>query len=370
MARLDLDKLAEAEARLGEAVVDPHQWIPLMEVICAATNTTGAALLQSDNRTPESPMTPSVVEIFDSYFEQHLDVGDSRVARGVPLLLKGRVVLRDQDVFRSEADMLRDPLYANLARFGFRWWAAIAFRSGNALWALNFQRKTREGAFEDEELAVLAKLSSSLTNAATLSRVIGSKALVGAMDAFDLLNEPAISISYVGKILQVNSSARSLFDSDFGIRRDRLFIRDDEASKSYERHFDRAVQKAPHLRHRSARQHTIIVRRSGKQPILIKMLRIPSDAHSAFLGARFLLILRDLEQDVRSPATLLSEIFSLSPAEARVASMIAAGDSPESIAAHLSLSRETVRNQIKAVFGKTGTHRQNELAALIARIRP
>uniref|UniRef100_UPI001954F4E4 hypothetical protein n=1 Tax=Klebsiella aerogenes TaxID=548 RepID=UPI001954F4E4 len=83
----------------------------------------------------------------------------------------------------------------------------------------------------------------SLTNAATLSRVIGSKALVGAMDAFDLLNEPAISISYVGKILQVNSSARSLFDSDFGIRRDRLFIRDDEASKSYERHFDRAVQK-------------------------------------------------------------------------------------------------------------------------------
>jgi hypothetical protein len=33
------------------------------------------------------------------------------------------------------------------------------------------------------------------------------------------------------------------------------------------------------------------------------------------------------------------------------------------------LSRETVRGQIKAVFGKAGVYRQNELAALIARIQ-
>jgi DNA-binding CsgD family transcriptional regulator len=73
---------------------------------------------------------------------------------------------------------------------------------------------------------------------------------------------------------------------------------------------------------------------------------------------------------VRTPAaTIIAEVFSLSPAEARVAAMVAAGSSPEEIADELLVTRETVRNQIKAIFGKTGTHRQNELAALIARIQ-
>ena len=38
---------------LGEAVVDPGRWPVLMEEICSAVGTTGAALLQSDIRTPD-----------------------------------------------------------------------------------------------------------------------------------------------------------------------------------------------------------------------------------------------------------------------------------------------------------------------------
>jgi DNA-binding CsgD family transcriptional regulator len=49
--------------------------------------------------------------------------------------------------------------------------------------------------------------------------------------------------------------------------------------------------------------------------------------------------------------------------------MVATGSSPEEIAGEMQVSRETVRNQIKAIFGKTGTHRQSELVALISRIR-
>ncbi|MBR1140823.1 helix-turn-helix transcriptional regulator [Bradyrhizobium sp.] len=48
--------------------------------------------------------------------------------------------------------------------------------------------------------------------------------------------------------------------------------------------------------------------------------------------------------------------------------MIAAGSSPEQIATELQVLRETVRNQIKAIFSKTATHRQSELTALVSRI--
>ncbi|MGI8568738.1 MAG: helix-turn-helix transcriptional regulator, partial [Methylocella sp.] len=37
-------------------------------------------------------------------------------------------------------------------------------------------------------------------------------------------------------------------------------------------------------------------------------------------------------------------------------------------ARELNISRETARNQLKAVFAKTGTHRQSELVALLLQV--
>jgi len=66
---------------------------------------------------------------------------------------------------------------------------------------------------------------------------------------------------------------------------------------------------------------------------------------------------------------LLLCIFGLSPAEARLASFLANGASLEEAALQFGISRETVRNQLKAVFAKTDTHRQSELVALLGKIR-
>ncbi len=61
----------------------------------------------------------------------------------------------------------------------------------------------------------------------------------------------------------------------------------------------------------------------------------------------------------------VTELFDLTPAEARVAAAIAEGSDLKTLAARLSLSVDTVRGQLKSVFRKTGTRRQNELAARI-----
>lgn len=62
---------------------------------------------------------------------------------------------------------------------------------------------------------------------------------------------------------------------------------------------------------------------------------------------------------------LLSRLFRLSPAEARVAAGIARGLGPPDIALRHGLSAHTVRGQLKQVFAKTGTRRQNELASVV-----
>ncbi len=350
--------------------MDPGQWPSLMEAICAAAATTGAALLQSDLRTPDVPMTPSVSVFFKSYFANNLQVGDIRAVKGVPLLLTGRQAVRDQDLFSSETVMLKDPLYALAESFGMRWWSAIAFRSGSALWGLALQRTIREGMFDDDEMRILASLSDSLTDAATLSRAVGRQVLLGTLNAFELINAPALSMSGTGVVIEMNRAATDLFDADFRVRNNRLYMRDGKASQALEGMlWEGPGDSEIRLPSRGRVGNIIVARREAKKPVLIRVLPVHGAASTPFLGARAILVLRDLEAARRPLLEIISEAFSLTAAEAKVASMVAAGSSPEEIAVELQVSRETVRNQIKAIFGKTGTHRQSELAALVSRIQ-
>jgi DNA-binding CsgD family transcriptional regulator len=47
---------------------------------------------------------------------------------------------------------------------------------------------------------------------------------------------------------------------------------------------------------------------------------------------------------------------------------MASGLSPEQAADRLGLSRATVRNELKAIFAKTKTHRHSQLVALPSRL--
>src|SRR6185437_9463380 len=371
LARLDLNRLAAAQARLGEAVVDPGQWVSLMEAICAAIGAHGAGLLRGEDRTPDVPVTASAAEMFRTYFANNLHLGDVRAAKGLPLIVSGQAVVRDQDMFSSESAMMHDPLYAHLAKFSLRWFAGVSFRSGPTVWAVSLQRTVTQGMFGDEEMRALATLSKPLTDVSTLSRLAGQQVLRGTLNAFEMINEPAIAMTESGIVLEANAQATRLFDDEFRVSFGRLFIRDGEASAELQLLLN-GYPREGELRPRSMNPsgNVVVVRRQFRRPILVRPLPVYGPARSPFLGARFILILRDMEATRLPPVEVIAKAFSLSSAEAKVASMVAAGLSPEEIADALDLSRETVRNQIKAVFSKANVHRQNELAALMARIAP
>ena len=111
----------------------------------------------------------------------------------------------------------------------------------------------------------------------------------------------------------------------------------------------------------------IVVQRSSG-PLVIRILPVDGAARSPFLGARALLVLSDLGRTSAPRPAVLSRVFDLTRAEARVAAIIGAGVSPEHAAERLGIARVTVRNQLKAVFAKTGTHRQGELVALLSKL--
>lgn len=73
--------------------------------------------------------------------------------------------------------------------------------------------------------------------------------------------------------------------------------------------------------------------------------------------------------DVRSAASVrpeqLSNLFGLTPSEARAAIEVSQGGSMEEIAQRMSVSTNTLKTHLKAAFAKTGTHRQAELLKLL-----
>ena len=65
---------------------------------------------------------------------------------------------------------------------------------------------------------------------------------------------------------------------------------------------------------------------------------------------------------------ILSCKFRLTPAEARIAYGIAHGETLVTIAALHGIAMSTAKTHLQGVFIKTGTHRQAELVALLARM--
>jgi DNA-binding CsgD family transcriptional regulator len=80
-------------------------------------------------------------------------------------------------------------------------------------------------------------------------------------------------------------------------------------------------------------------------------------------------VLVDLDRQERPAEAALRACFGLTTAEARLAQSLACGETLQNAAELLSISRDTVRSHLKSVFAKTQTHRQSELASVLARLR-
>jgi DNA-binding CsgD family transcriptional regulator/PAS domain-containing protein len=115
-----------------------------------------------------------------------------------------------------------------------------------------------------------------------------------------------------------------------------------------------------------------VERASRKPPYRLILMPVTSPAAiplGLFQPATAILIV-DTEAEPELDPEILGELFSLTPAEARVAGKLGEGRSAEEIAEGMGLSLETVRTHIRRVLSKTATGRQGELIALILRTAP
>jgi DNA-binding CsgD family transcriptional regulator len=107
-----------------------------------------------------------------------------------------------------------------------------------------------------------------------------------------------------------------------------------------------------------------VLRLAGKRPYGIVIARLSGQTASK-LRPTVCLVITDPDTKRALPPDRLQEVFGLTEAEGRLASLLAAGDDLKSAAQTLGITYGTARARLAEIFQKTDTCRQGELINLL-----
>lgn len=365
--------MSESEAgfsleRLYDVVIAPETWPDMLNDIARSANAVGACLAAGAGSKTliARPVSPDLVEPIDDFINSGWHQRDLRGQRAWPLFRKGRNILVEHDI--STEQERRGSAYHNewLRPWDLPWWGALGFALEDQHYGLVVLRNTRQGAVTHEDMRPLKLLQPHLGRVLTLVDMFSANRAEVILDAMDLIEKPAFALNASGRVIRLNTRAEGLARTDFRLSHGvlRALLADD----------DKGLQKliatvlAPGFSFTRAPPLWTAIRRLGRRPLILTALPIIGGLSDIMTGVRAVLVVNDLE-DKRLPAEeKLRLVFGLTPAEARIALRLATGEDVGVAAEMLGISAGTVRNHLKAIFVKTGTHRQGDLLRLIERM--
>jgi DNA-binding CsgD family transcriptional regulator len=109
--------------------------------------------------------------------------------------------------------------------------------------------------------------------------------------------------------------------------------------------------------------------RDANSAMVAHVVPIRGSARDIFSRCVAMLLLTPLTRPEAPPVELIRSLFDLTPAEARVARGLAAGQTVNDIASESGTSTNTVRTHVKVILTKTGYSRQADVVALLNGVR-
>lgn len=188
-------------------------------------------------------------------------------------------------------------------------------------------------------------------------RAEADEAQVGLLDALSRVSRPAVAVSADFDIVYANDAAEQLLGFPDG---ETLNLR--QVLGGNDRSLARLAKEASQLEP-GAFSEPMTITSKGDQ-IIVRALAVGSRGGNA---TTMLVFNAPSARGAASPLAML-QLLGLTPAEARVASLVGDGSAPKDAAARLGVTEHTVRSTLKVVFDKLGVTRQAELARIVARL--
>jgi DNA-binding CsgD family transcriptional regulator len=353
---------ADAVDLFVETALAPERWPDALESISRLLGADGASMVLGATAETSVSASHSIEPFLHDYF--HSDIPDSREDRVRPRLSDG--FLTDLHTYTA-AELAQDPYYQEfLAPRGYAFHAVALLAQTPEHLVLSLKRRERRGHYVGADLAALERVLPYLRASAGAAAAAWRAAFKSQLSAFESIGLGAILLDRRGRVIDVNAMVPT---------GDGIDIRKGELSAALAQDAD-ALTRAAGLAARCERPSECaplpaiaIHRPSGKAPLVADVLPIAGAKRNLLAPAAAIVLLRDPARRPDVPEELLRTLFELTPREAMLASQLASGATLDEAARVLRISREHARQRLKAIFKKTQTSRQAELAALLARLR-
>lgn len=345
--------------RIYEASAVPELWRAVLRDIARLAGAPEAVMIVSTGLRFRDWVTTSAE--FDALVLAHFERFPNNIRTRRLLEMRHPGFLNDLDVASPE-EIDTDPLYQDFLiprGYGAGTATAVLVPSGDSV-IVHCERAQSEGHFGPETLAALDELRPHLARAALLSARLEMERIATTTRTLEMLGLPAAVLGSEGRLLAANAGLTALMPHTLSDQPLRLAAVDPAADRLLREAVGGPGETGP-LPVRS-----IPIPADGERPpVILHLVPVRGAAHDVFARARAVLIATPVvARDVPS-ADVVQGLFDLTPAESRLAALIAAGDAPVPAAAKLGIAPSTARSVLKRVFQKTGVSRQAELVGLL-----
>lgn len=367
------DDVGEFLDNLYAAAVVPSQWVPAMESLADMLGGSSSWLSRlnvadGSGTGITARIDPEMPARYSAHFASRNPFSNTRDALGYMRRWKPRIRFHEdflprEKVVRTEFynDFLRPQSVETSMMIGLA-------ASGLETCVLNINHSS--GAFGASQLALAQRLHPHLCRAFALSRALGehsSQGLTGtdALAALDGVDHAIFLVDATGHVCHANAAAAGLTASSCVRIEDGCLSAADAASA---RRLLAAIGLATTRDAERRRGASVQFARQDMAALVASVTPLRGGDDGVFATAPLaMVVIKDPVAAHDAVADRIRELYSLTPAETRVALALLDGCSPREAAARLGVTFQTVRNQLQALYDKTATGRQSALVLLLAR---
>ena len=345
--------------RIYESAFMPEHWPGVLEDLSRLSDGAGGSFYVSGSDFTLFTASPSARE----RAEQAVQGGFPKRGKGMHRVVMSRHAgfLTEND-FLSAAELVQEPVHEFLVRFGIGHMITTAFMlPTNEALMLIITRSLARGTADRGIVEQLDALRPHLGRAALMAARLQLERARMMANTLAAVGLPALVFSETGKVLAANPLIEHLETLIFWRARDRVALNDAVANQM----LADAIQTI-NLSGGGAVRSFPVRDAATQSAMMAHVLPVRLSARDVFVRCAAVLILTPVTSKDAPPFEIIQSLFDLTPSEARVARCLASGMTVDDIASQSSISRNTVRSQVRGVLEKTGCTRQAEVVALLS----
>ncbi|MER9655084.1 LuxR family transcriptional regulator [Mesorhizobium sp. M0152] len=370
--RLSGEVLSSIIGDIYDCVLNPEGWAGVMTRITGAVDaayTTIALASTAGNHgrfAAQSPWDPVQMRVLQEDY-------DFDAIPGLKAAVVGDI---DTPVatlsYMSEAQLQQTPFFQNWAKpQGLREACITKFvHTPDRIGLMGCTTRADRGIISAEEQRFLALLSPHLRRASLIGDLLDQARVTANFyrQALDHLAVPVVFTGANGAILHANGAAERMFSAQGPIlsRNGLLQAQNPATARALLEAIAGAASEDAAL---GSRGIGLPISAPGQPPAVAYVLPLTEGtARAAFRPACAAVFVSTTTSSSPLPEAVLTALFDLTPAEARVLLRIGGGLSASKSALALGIGENTLKTHLNRIFAKTGTRRQADLVKLVSDI--